>query len=175
MVGRQTPLLALFVPLILMQTIANSLVALGAFDTPLLLTPGTLAVTQMQFLTTLLSLLLVFYAVESMERERATGFSAIANALPIRTSALVVGKVVALCMIGVIVGAACLLASWIALLVQGRVSFSALPFIIVWGGLVAPTFLAWAAFVIAAYSVTRNRFSAYGVALPRSATPRISR
>ena len=162
---RSQPGLYLFVPLILMQTIANSLVALGAFDTPLLLTPGTLAVTQMQFLTTLLSLLLVFYAVEGMERERATGFSAIANALPIRTSALVVGKVVALCMIGVIVGAACLLASWIALLVQGRVSFSVLPFIIVWGGLVAPTFLAWAAFVIAAYSVTRNRFSAYGVAL----------
>jgi ABC-2 type transport system permease protein len=162
---RSQPGLYLFVPLILFQTIANSLVSLGAFETPLLLTPGTLAVTQMQFLTTLLSLLLIFYAVESMERERATGFSAIANALPIRTSALVTGKVIALCTIGVIVGVACLIACWIALLVQGRVSFSAFPFILVWGGLVAPTFLAWAAFVIAAYSVTRNRFSTYGVAL----------
>jgi ABC-type transport system involved in multi-copper enzyme maturation permease subunit len=162
---RSQPGLYLFVPLILFQTIGSSLVAVGAFDTPLLLTPGTLAVTQMEFLTTMLSLLLVFYAVESMERERSTGFSAIANALPIRTSALVTGKVVALCTIGVIVGAACLLASWIALLVQGRVGFSVLPFILVWGGLVAPTFLAWTAFVIAAYSVTRSRFSAYGVAL----------
>ena len=72
----------------------------GAFDTPLLLTSGTLAVNQMGFMTTLLSLLLVFYAVESMERERSTGFSAIANALPIRTSALVTGKVIALCAIG---------------------------------------------------------------------------
>jgi ABC-2 type transport system permease protein len=139
---RSQPGLYLFIPLILFQTIANSLVALGAFDTPLLLTPGTLAVTQMNFMTTLLSLLLVFYAVESMERERSTGFSAIANALPIRTSALVVGKVIALCAIGIIVGVACLIACWIALLVQGKVSFSALPFILVWGGLVAPTFLA---------------------------------
>ena len=162
---RSQPGLYLFVPLILFQTIANALVAIGAFDTPLLLTPGTLAVTEMEFMTTLLSLLLIFYAVESMERERVTGFSAIANALPIRTSALVTGKVIALCAVGVIIGVACLVASWIALLVQGRVSFSVLPFVLVWGGLVAPTFLAWAAFVIAAYSVTRNRFSTYGVTL----------
>ncbi len=162
---KSQPGLYLFVPLILFQIIGNSLVALGAFDTPLLLTPGTLAVSQMQFMTTLLSLLLVFYAVESMERERSTGFSAIANALPIRTSALLTGKVVALCAIGVIIGVACLLACWIALLVQGRVGFSVLPFALVWGGLVAPTFLAWAAFVFAAYSVTRNRFSAYGISL----------
>jgi ABC-2 type transport system permease protein len=162
---RSQPGLYLFIPLILFQTIANSLISLGAFDTPLLLTPGTLAVTQMNFLTTLLSLLLVFYAVESMERERSTGFSAIANALPIRTSALVFGKVIALCAIGVIVGVACLLACWIALLVQGKVSFSVLPFILVWGGLVVPTFLAWTAFVIAAYAVTRSRFSTYGVTL----------
>jgi ABC-type transport system involved in multi-copper enzyme maturation permease subunit len=162
---KSQPGLYLFVPLILFQIIGNSLVALGAFDTPLLLTPGTLAVTQMEFMTSLLSLLLIFYAVESMERERSTGFSAIANALPIRTSALVTGKVVALCAIGLIVGVACLLACWIALLVQGRVGFQVLPFVLVWGGLVAPTFLAWAAFVVAAYSVTRNRFSAYGVSL----------
>ena len=162
---RSQPGLYLFVPLILFQTIASSLVSLGAFDTPLLLTPGTLAVTQMEFMTTLLSLLLIFYAVESMERERATGFSAIANALPIRTSALVTGKVIALSAIGVVIGVACLIACWIALLVQGRVSFSLMPFALVWGGLVAPTFLAWAAFVIAAYSVTRNRYTTYGVAL----------
>ena len=162
---RSQPGLYLFVPLILFQTIASSLVSLGAFDTPLLLTPGTLAVTQMEFMTSLLSLLLIFYAVESMERERVTGFSAIANALPIRTSALVTGKVIALSAIGVVIGVACLIACWIALLVQGRVSFSLMPFALVWGGLVAPTFLAWAAFVIAAYSVTRNRYTTYGVTL----------
>ena len=162
---RSQPGLYLFVPLIVFQIIANSLVALGPFDTPLLLTPGTLAVAQMEFMTTLLSLLLIFYAVESMERERATGFSAIANALPIRTSALVTGKVIALSAIGVVIGVACLIACWIALLVQGRVSFTLMPFALVWGGLVAPTFLAWAAFVIAAYAVTRNRFTTYGVAL----------
>jgi len=162
---KSQPGLYLFVPIIVFQIIVNSLSALGAFDTPLLLTSGTLAVNQMQFMTTLLSLLLVFYAVESLERERSTGFSAISNALPIRTSALITGKAIALCAIGVIVGAACLLACLIALLVQRRVGFEAFPFVLIWGGLVAPTFLAWAAFVFAAYSVTRNRFSAYGISL----------
>ena len=162
---KSQPGLYLFVPLILFQVIGNSLVAVGPFDEPLLLTPGNLSVDQMNFMTTLLSLLLVFYAVESMERERSTGFSAIANALPIRTSAMIVGKLIALCAIGVIIGIACLLACFIALLVQGRVGFSVLPFVLVWGGLVVPTFLAWAAFVFAAYSVTRNRFSAYGISL----------
>jgi ABC-type transport system involved in multi-copper enzyme maturation permease subunit len=162
---KSQPGLYLFVPLILFEIIGNSLVAVGAFDTPLLLTSGTLAANQMQFMTTLLSLLLVFYAVESMERERSTGFSAIANALPIRTSALVTGKVIALCAIGLIIGMACLLACAVALIIQGRTGFTIIPFVLLWGGLVAPTFLAWAAFVIAVYSVTRNRFSTYGVAL----------
>src|SRR4030095_3959172 len=148
---KSQPGLYLFVPLILFQIIGNSLVALGTFDTPLLLTPGNLAVDQMNFMTTLLSLLLVFYAVESMERERSTGFSAIANALPIRTSAMIVGKLIALCAIGVIVGVACLLGCFIALLVQGRVGFRVFRLLLIWGGLVVPTFLAWAAFVFAAY------------------------
>ena len=162
---KSQPGLYLFVPLILFEIIGNSLVSLGAFDTPLLLTSGTLAANQLQFMTTLLSLLLVFYAVESMERERATGFNAIANALPIRTSALVTGKVIALCAIGLVIGMACLLACIIALIVQGRTGFTVIPFVLLWGGLVAPTFIAWAAFVMAAYSVTRNRFTTYGVTL----------
>ena len=162
---KSQPGLYLFVPIIVFEIITNALLALGAFDTPLLLTPGTLAVNQMLYMTTLLSLLLVFYAVESLERERSTGFSAISNALPIRTSALITGKLIALCAIGVIVGVACLLACLIALLVEGRVGFELFPFVLVWGGLVTPTFFAWAAFVFAAYSVTRNRFSAYGVSL----------
>src|SRR4030095_5814166 len=127
---KSQPGLYLFVPLILFQIIGNSLVALGPFDTPLLLTSGPLALNHIQFMTALLSLLLVFYAVESMERERSTGFSAISNALPIRTAALIAGKMIALCAIGVIVGAACLLACLIALLVQRRVGFEAFPFVL---------------------------------------------
>ena len=39
MMGRAASLLEiLFIPLILFQTVANSLISLGAFDTPLLLT-----------------------------------------------------------------------------------------------------------------------------------------
>jgi hypothetical protein len=162
---RSQPGLYLFVPLILFQTIASSLVSLGAFDTPLLLTPGTLAVTQMEFMTTLLSLLLIFYAVESMERERSTGFSAIANALadPNLRARDRQGD----CPLRHRRGHRLWRASSPA---GSRCSCrdacrSAHAVRLVWGGLVAPTFLAWAAFVIAAYSVTRNRYTTYGVAL----------
>ena len=66
--------LYLFVPLIILQLVGGSLTALGAFDTPLLLTPGQLAVTQLRQMAVWVSLLLVFYGVESMERERSTRY-----------------------------------------------------------------------------------------------------
>jgi ABC-type transport system involved in multi-copper enzyme maturation permease subunit len=157
--------LYLFVPVILLQTLGSSLTQLGAFDTPLLLTPGTLAVAQLNYLTALVSLLLIFYAVETLERERATGFAAIHRALPMRTGALLAGKALALAVVGAVIVAACLLACWIALLVQGRVSFSLVPFALVWGALLIPSFLLWTAFVMAGYAVTRNRYSAYAVAI----------
>ncbi|HTQ79693.1 MAG TPA: hypothetical protein VMM92_06830, partial [Thermoanaerobaculia bacterium] len=62
--------LYLFIPLILAQTLGSNLLALGAFDTELLLTPGLLAVRTMNTLTFLLVVLLLFYTVESLERER---------------------------------------------------------------------------------------------------------
>ena len=74
---KSQPGLYLFVPLILFQIIGNSLVALGAFDTPLLLTSGTLAVTQMGFMTTLLLPL-----VSAVRPESAVGTLALLSAAP---------------------------------------------------------------------------------------------
>src|SRR4029077_7708187 len=58
---RSHPGLYLFVPIILLQTVGANLVAVGAFGTPLLMTPGTLAVGSMNTLTLLVCLLLLFY------------------------------------------------------------------------------------------------------------------
>ena len=45
----------------------------GWLDTPILLTPGTFAVRAFSWLTGMACLLLLFYTVESLWRERATG------------------------------------------------------------------------------------------------------
>ena len=75
---RSSPGLYLFIPLILLQTLGPALVAVGFLDTPLLITSGTFAVRTMGILTTCLCLLLLFYTVESLERERSTRLAAIA-------------------------------------------------------------------------------------------------
>jgi len=157
--------LYLFVPLILVQVLGSSLLAVGAFDTPVLLTPGTSAVAIATQATTLILLLLLFYTVESLERERSTGLSQILYATPLRTGALLFGKAVANSVVGVVILAASLLASVIALAVQHTVPFSFTPYAIIWGLLLIPTFLAWTAFVTAVYAAVGDRYAAYSVAL----------
>ena len=88
--------LYLFIPLLLMLTIVTALIDVGPLDTPILVTPVGFAVRAMGTLTTCSCLLLLFYTVESLERERSTGLAAIAFATPIRTGSLLLGKLVAL-------------------------------------------------------------------------------
>ena len=85
---RSHPGLYLFVPIILLQTLGSSLLAVGAFDTPLLITPGTVAARMMNTLTLLVCLLLLFYTTESLNRERATGLGSIWYASPVRTASM---------------------------------------------------------------------------------------
>ena len=87
-----SPGLYLFVPLILLQTLGSAMVEVGFLDTPLLITSGTFAVDTMGTLATCLCLLLMFYTVESLERERSTRLAAIAYATPIRTGIALPGQ-----------------------------------------------------------------------------------
>ena len=157
--------LYLFVPLIVLQLVGSSLVAIGAFDTPLLLTPGQLAASQLQTMAVWITLLLVFYGVESMERERTTRLDAIHDTLPINTGAFLLGKLMALGVVWLVVAVAAVLASAVIILVQRKVPFSLAPFALLWGLLFLPTFLAFATFVFAAWTLVRNRYSTYAIAL----------
>src|SRR5262249_37037845 len=80
---RSQPGLYLFVPLILLQTIGVGMVRVGPFDTPLLATAGTLAAQSFNTLMLLVALLLLFYTVESLEREKAKGLAPIHHSTPI--------------------------------------------------------------------------------------------
>jgi ABC-type transport system involved in multi-copper enzyme maturation permease subunit len=155
--------LYIFVPLILIQSLGNVLFAVGAFDTPLLLTPGTTAVAIANQVSTFVCLLLLFYTVESLERERATGLAPILYATPMRLGTFLAGKAAANSVVAGVVLLAALTACWIALAIQRTVAFSIVPYLMVWGLLVVPTFLGWTAFVMAVYAAVGNRYAAYAL------------
>jgi hypothetical protein len=157
--------LYIFIPLILIQALGNALIAVGAFDTPILLTPGITAVQLASQVSGWICLLLLFYTVESLERERAADLAPIIYASPIKTGALLAGKALANALVGGAVLVASLTACFLAVLVQHTVPFSIVPFALVWGLLLIPTFLAWTAFVTAAYAWVGSRYAAYGIAL----------
>lgn len=159
-----SPGLYLFVPIILLQA-SNQFIDVGAFEAPLLITPGISAARMMNTLTLLLCFLLLFYTVESLVRDQATGLSSIAYASPARSASILFGKALANSFVGAVVLFAAFLMCWVGILVQGKVPFSVSPFVILWGLLLLPTFLLWTSFASALFAVTRNRYVTYSLAL----------
>ncbi len=158
-----SPGLYLFVPLILLQTVGQSMVQVGYLDTPLLVTSGSFAVAAMTQLTASVCLLLLWYTVDSLDRERSTRLAEIAFAAPIRTGSLLLGKALAVAAAGLAIVMATGLGGVIAILIQGRVPLEPRPFVLVWGLLLVPTFLVWTCFVIAVHTITRNRYTTYAI------------
>ncbi len=162
---RHSPGLYLFVPLMLLQIIGSQMFALGAFGTPVLLTSGGIAVSAVNTITLLVCLLLLFYTVESLTRERRTGFDAIFFATPLSTTALVLGKTLANAFIGLVVIATAFLGAVIVLLAQGKTPIEPWPFFLVWVVLLLPTFLLWNSFVALLLGLVRERYTTYALAL----------
>ena len=140
------------------------MIAVGAFDTPLLLTSGTFAVRSFNPLTTMVCLLLLFYTVESLCASGKPG-SPRSLATPVKTGSILIGKALANSLVGVVV--VLLELAWrrrdAALPGQGRQSTS-MPFALVWGLLLVPTLLLWTSFVMASSALTRNRYATYAIA-----------
>ncbi len=162
---RTHPGLYLFVPIILLQIIGTNMVALGAFQTPLLLTSGTIAVGSMNTLTLLVCLLLLFYMTESLLRERHTQLGSVLYATPVRSASILFGKCLANSLVGVAIMLAAFVGCAIVLLVQGKVPLELRPFVLTWGALLTITFLGWTSFVTAVLALTRNRYTTYAVCL----------
>ena len=163
LLGRH-PGLYLFVPLILIQ-IFGGLVTTGAFDTPMLQTPGLLAISAMNTLTLLISMVILFYTTESLQREQGCGIAPIAYSTPVDTAALLTGKALANALLGAAIVTTALIGSAIVLAIQGKVPFAIGPFAIVWGLLLLPTFFLWTAFVSATFALTHNRYVTYAIGL----------
>ncbi|HZF11729.1 MAG TPA: M1 family aminopeptidase, partial [Thermoanaerobaculia bacterium] len=160
--------LPLFLVLILAQVLGDNLLAQGAFGTELLLTPGLLAVRTMNTLTFLLCLLLLFYTVESLERERTTRLAPIFYSSPLGTGSLLLGKALANSLVAALLLGATFVGGLTALLIQGKIRLGIgglSPFLLVWGFLLLPTFLLWTTFVTAVRAVTGSRYATYGIGL----------
>lgn len=116
-------------------------------------------------LTVCLSLLLLFYTVEALERERSTRLAAIAYATPIRSASLFLGKGLAMIVVALVIVLAVGLAGVIALLIQQKVGFELRPFLLVWGLLLTPTVIVWIGLVMAVHAITQNRYTTYALCL----------
>ena len=162
---RNQPGLYLFVLLILLQVIQQGAFAIGPFQTPLLLTSGTVAVRSFSMIATLICLLLLFYSVESLERERSSGISSVLFSTPLSTLAMLAGKSVASLVIAALIVFGAFLGGAITMLVQGKTPLELMPFFVVWGLLLMPTIFFWNAFVSASLAVTRSRYSTYAIGL----------
>ena len=162
---RNQPGLYLFVPLIVLQAIENGYFRTGPFDTRLLRTSGTFAASSMNTLTLLVCLLILFFTVESVLRERNTGVAPIVYSTPARSGALLFGKAIANSIVGVVVLFAAFLGGAGVMMAQGKVSIELEPFLLIWGLLLILTFLVWSSFVMAVLSLVRDRYLTYAIGL----------
>jgi ABC-type transport system involved in multi-copper enzyme maturation permease subunit len=160
-----SPGLYLFIPVLLLQTIIAALVDVGFLDTYLLMTPGMFAVRSMGTLAFCLCALLLFYMVESLERERSTRLAAIAYSTPMGTASLFLGKSIAMLGLAMAITLAMALAGAIVILYEWKVGLEIRPFLLVWGLLLAPTVVVWTALVMALHTITQNRYTTYALAL----------
>ena len=164
------PGMYLFVPLILYQSVFTTLVAIGPFNSRLLLTSGAVAVRQLNTLSLLICFLLLFYTVESLHKERSRRLAEIFNATPIGTGAMLLGKTIGNSMVAGLILAVGVVASWLVVVYQqlfqgSPVGFEIFPFVATWGGVLAPTFIFWTALVTTLFAFFRNRYAVYAVGM----------
>ncbi len=153
--------LYLFIPLLFIQTISVALLDVGFLDTPFLVTSTRFAVRSLIPLSLCLAMLFVFYAADTIDRERTTRLASFASAYPIRTSSILLGKLAGLCVIATVVVLAVALGGVIAMFVQGRITPNLGIFALYWGVILVPTVLVWIAFLFAVHGLAQSRYAVY--------------
>ena len=158
------PGMYLCVPLILWMTTARA----SVIDT--LLTSGISASRQYTDLGLFMCLLLLFYTVESLYRERSRRMHEIVGSAPVRTGAILFGKALGNSVMAAFILVVALIAS-AGVIVHRQIAggspvgFELWPFVAVWGGILLPTFIFWTALVTALFALFRNRYIVYGAGM----------
>lgn len=168
---RRSAGLWIFIPVITLQTVGAAFADPGPFNTPMLVTPGTLASRSFNTVTVLSLLLLLFYVTESLSRDDRLRTTPVLASGPARSSARLLGKllanvaVVLLALLGAIYTA--LVVAVVAQGVESGVWIAPdpLPLVRVWGWLLLPTVAVWLGGIALVWSVARNRYAVYGTGL----------
>ena len=164
------PGMYLFVPLILYQAVVQTLFAVGPFSSQVLLTPGAAAASQVNTLNLLICLLLLFYTVESLHKERARRMQGIYYAAPVPTGAMLLGKTLGNSMVAAVILVVGVVATaaiiwWRQIFDGSPVGFDLGPFVLTWGVVLIPTFIFWTALVTALFALFGNRYAVYATGL----------
>jgi len=160
---RNHPGVWLFLPLIVLNAIFDSLYSTGAFDSPLLLVPGRSAVASLNELTFTLLLFLMVFTVEGLRRDESAHISQITYAAPTSTRAIVLGKLLASSLLALLPMLIVFVVCAVVLLGQGKVELDGTPYLVVYGLLLFPVVLIWNCFMALVFAVTRNRFTTYAL------------
>ncbi|MXX34874.1 MAG: hypothetical protein F4107_08205 [Gemmatimonadetes bacterium] len=158
------PGMYLCVPLILWIAMARA----SVIDS--LLTSGISASRQYTELGMFLCLLLLFYTVESLHRERGRRMHEIFGSAPVPTGAILFGKALGNSVMAAFILVVVLLAS-AGVIVHRQIAhgspvgFELWPFVAVWGGVLLPTFVFWTALITALFALFRNRYVVYGAGM----------
>lgn len=128
-----------------------------AYGSMAVLTAGGIALNALPAVTVLMCLYLLFVIVESLHRDRATGFESIAHSTSVPTASFIVGKALAATTLIALFTTVCVLSGATLLLAQPGPSVSIWPLVLVFGAVLGPTFILWTAFVTAVMSRVRSR------------------
>ena len=164
------PGMYLFVPLILFFVLSTTALAIGPFNSRILVTSGSLATSQLNTLNLLVCFLLLFYTVESLHKERSRRLHEIFSSTPVGTGAVLLGKtlgnsvVAGFIVLAALIGDAVMI-GWQQLFGGSPVSFDPFPFMAAWGLVLIPTFIFWTALITALFSLFRSRYVVYGVGI----------
>ncbi len=157
------PAVLLLIPLavlLVVQSAYSTGELLGAASIP---TAGRIAVGTIEVLTAVVFLLLMFQSVESLHRERSIGLDSIYFSLPFPTVSFLAGKSLAGAALGTVILGASAVASWTLMVMNGAAEVW--PLALVWGVVLAPTFLVWIGFMLAVAAIVRSRSATYAVGL----------
>jgi ABC-type transport system involved in multi-copper enzyme maturation permease subunit len=157
------PALYILIPILLLLIALFFENLFGAeFRSPIYLTSGVAATGSLTILTVSILLLLLFYTVESLRREPASGAAAVVYTTPVRTPSLLLGKALANgAVVAVVLLATAITAAEVIRRQGGGMGFDLRPFLLVWTLFLLPTVILWIGFLMAAWAVTRSQYGTY--------------
>ena len=139
--------------------------ARSVLGTSLYLTAGSISVATLPVLSGLLCVLLLMYITDSTYRDHRVNLSSVVHATPVRSSSLVLARLLTGLSIATSVVIGLMLFFNVQLKAQGTGFVSVQPFLLVWGVIMTLSLVLWMACVLWITGQTKNWVTAYACSL----------